>query len=299
MWLLFAVLSSLLLGGYDILKKSSLKGNAVLPVLFVAACSGALLFVPLLLLSYGNPEWARSNGFSLAILSPREHLWVFLKSALVGASWILNYYAMKYLPLTTVSPIRSTGPLWTVMGALLIFGERLSWLQWIGLTVSLLFFWYFSLGQRKEGFSFSRNRWMICIYAGTLLGSMSGLYDKFLVARLDRIAMQAWFSLYLLPVILPFVLLRWYPRRKNDPFLWRWTIPMIGVVLTVTDFVYFYALSFSGSLISIVSAVRRTSVVVPFLAGVFLFHEKRNLLPKVIALAGMVLGVLLIALGTS
>ncbi|MGE4569122.1 MAG: EamA family transporter [Bacteroidales bacterium] len=174
MWLLFAVLSSLLLGGYDILKKSSLKGNAVLPVLFVAACSGAFLFLPALLFSCFTPEWARSQGFSLVILTPREHLWVFLKSVLVGASWILNYYAMKYLPLTTVSPIRSTGPLWTVMGAL----------------------------------------------------------------------------------------------------------------------------SFPDSLISIVSAVRRTSVVVPFLAGIFLFQEKRNLLPKVIALAGMVLGVLLIALGT-
>lgn len=298
MWVYFAVLSSLLLGGYDILKKSSLRLNAVLPVLFVATLSGALLFVPFLLVSYGSPEWARIHALYIAPLSLREHIWVFLKSVLVGASWILNYYAMKHLPLTVVSPIRSTGPLWTIVGALLIFGERLSLLQWTGLAVSLLFFWYFSFSGRREGFSFTQNRWMLCIFAGTLLGSMSGLYDKFLVARMDRIAMQAWFSLYLLPVIFPFVLLRWYPRRKSDPFLWRWTIPMIGVVLTVTDFVYFYALSFPDSLVSIVSAVRRTSVVVPFVAGVFLFHEKRNLLPKVIALAGMVLGVLLIALGT-
>ena len=285
MWVLFAALSSILLGGYDILKKQSLSRNAVLPVLFIAALTGALLFLPGVILF-------------ITPLNTQAHFYVFMKSCLVGASWMLNYYGIKHLPLTIVSPIRSTGPLWTLIGALIIFGERLSPLQWTGLTVSLLFFWFFSLAGRKEGFSFVKNRWIICIYAGTLLGSMSGLYDKFLIANMDRIAMQAWFSIYLVPVILPFVIFKWYPQRTKDKFEWRWTIPLIGLVLTCTDFIYFYALSFPDALVSIVSAIRRTSVVVPFIAGIFLFKERKNLIPKIIALVGMTIGVLLIAMGT-
>ena len=298
MWVLLAVLSSILLGGYDILKKQSLSCNAVLPVLFIASLTGSLLFLPEVILSYLSPELAGRHSLYIVPLNTQAHFYVFMKSCLVGASWIFNYYGIKHLPLTIVSPIRSTGPLWTLIGALIIFGERLSPLQWTGLVISLLFFWLFSFAGRKEGFSFVKNRWIICIYAGTLLGSMSGLYDKFLIANMDRIAMQAWFSIYLVPVILPFVAFKWYPKRMNDKFEWRWTIPLIGIVLTCTDFIYFYALSFPDALVSIVSAIRRTSVAVPFIAGVFLFGERKNLLPKVVALVGMTVGVLFIALGT-
>jgi transporter family protein len=204
---------------------------------------------------------------------------------------------VKHLPLTIVSPIRSTGPLWTLIGALLIFGERLNVQQWIGLTLSITCFWLFSLAGRKEGFSF-HNKWIWFIYAGTLLGSISGLYDKYLMSHYDRIAVQAYFSLYLVPVVLPFVLLIWLPQRKRQPLQWRYTIPLIGICLTMTDYLYFYALSFPDSLVAIVSALRRCSVVVPFLAGALMLHEK-NIFYKALFLLGMIAGVGFIVLGTN
>ena len=289
MWVFLALFSAVLLGVYDILKKVSLKDNAVLLVLLISTSTGALIFLPAVIISNINPGYAAPHFWYVQPTDWATHGLILIKSAIVGASWILSYYAIKHLPLTIVSPIRSTGPLWTLIGALLVFGERLNILQWTGLIISLTFFWFFSQAGRREGFSFRNNKWIWCIYAGTLLGAVSGLYDKYLLARIDRVVVQAWFSIYLVPVILPFVAFKCYPLRRQS-FKWRYTIPLIGVCLTVADYAYFYALSYPESLVSIVSALRRCSVAVPFLAGAVLFHEK-NIGRKALLLAGMLIGV--------
>jgi transporter family protein len=294
-WIFLALFSAILLGLYDILKKVSLRDNAVLPVLLLSTVTGGLIFAPAVILSAWRPEDAALHFWYIPPANPATHLLILLKSCIVGASWILSYYAMKYLPLTVVSPIRSTGPLWTLIGALVVFGERLNLMQWAGMTTSLTFFWLFARTGQKDGFSFKTDKWIWCIYAGTLLGSVSGLYDKFLLGRYDRMTVQAYFSLYLVPVILPFVLFKWYPARKRQPVKWRCSIPLIGVCLTLADFLYFYALSYPDSLVSIVSTLRRCSVAVPFLAGAFLLHEK-NILLKAIFLLGMLAGVACIVL---
>ena len=297
MWVFLALFSAVLLGVYDILKKLSLRENAVLPVLFLATVTGALIFLPAIIISYCNPVYATQFFWYVRPASWTTHGLIFLKSCIVGSSWILSYYAMKYLPLTIASPIRSTGPLWTLIGALIIFGEKLNAIQWAGLATSLTFFWFFSQAGRKEGFSFKSNKWVWCIYAGTLLGSVSGLFDKYLMANYDRIVVQAYFSIYLVPVLFPFLVFRWVPFRKQQPLKWRYTISLIGVCLVIADFAYFKALSYPESLVSIVSALRRCSVVVPFLAGAYFMHEK-NIRRKALLLAGMLAGIGLIIWGS-
>ncbi|MDR1673615.1 MAG: DMT family transporter [Bacteroidales bacterium] len=296
MWIFLALFSAILLGCYDILKKVSLRDNPVLPVLLVSTATGALIFLPAVTLSRLYPHDAADHFWYVPEAETVTLFLIFLKSCLVGASWILSYYAMKYLPLTVVSPIRSTGPLWTLIGALFVLGERLNFLQWTGLAVSIACFWLFSRTGRKEGFSL-HNKWIWCIYAGTLLGAVSGLYDKFLLTRFDRMLVQAYFSLYLVPVILPFVAFKWYPHRKQQVLQWRYTIPLIGICLTLTDYVYFYTLSIPDSLVSIVSALRRCSVAVPFLVGALVLHEK-NIKQKTLCLLGLIAGVVAIVLGS-
>jgi transporter family protein len=256
-----------------------------------------LIFLPAIAISKVNPAYSMQHFWYVAPANWTTHGLIFLKSGIVGASWVLSYYAIKYLPLTIVSPICSTGPLWTLIGALVIFGERLNVWQWAGLITSLTCFWLFSQAGRKEGFSFKKNRWIWCIYAGTLLSAVSGLYDKYLLEHFDRTVMQAWFSVYLVPVILPFVLLKWYPSRWQQPFKWRYTIPLIGICLTIADYIYFYALSYPESLVSVVSALRRCSVVIPFVAGALFMHEK-NIMRRAILLLGMLAGAGLIVWGS-
>ncbi len=57
-------------------------------------------------------------------------------------------------------------------------------------------------------------------------------------------------------------------------FTWRWTIVGISVFLTAADLCYFYALSLPGAMISIVSMLRRGSVIVPFVYGVIVLRER-------------------------
>lgn len=298
MWAIAGLLSALFLGVYDIFKKTSLNGNAVMPVLFFATLTSTVIFLPVVSGSLLFPDFFARIGLYSPSLSFTEHLQVLLKAVIVVSSWILAFFAMKHLPISIFAPIRSTGPFWTLIGAILIFHEKLNALQWAGVSLTLLFFYLFSTAGRKEGIVFRKNRWIIFIVLGTILGSVSGLYDKFIISRIDRIAVQAWFSFYQVAILLPVLAIFWFPGRKNTtPFRWRWAIPAIGLTLVIADFLYFYALSLEGSMISMISALRRSSVLITFTLGAMIFREK-NLKSKGIYLLGILAGILLITLGS-
>ena len=255
MWALSGLLSALFLGIYDIFKKTSLNTNAVIPVLFFSTLTSTIIFLPVVLGSQFYPETFTKIGLFSPSLSLVEHLQVVLKSVIVVSSWIMAFFAVKNLPVTIFAPIRSTGPLWTLIGALIIFQERLNILQWVGVILTLMFFYLFSTAGKLEGIEFRRNKWIYLIIGATILGAISSLYDKFIISHVNRIAVQAWFSFYQVAILLPVLAILWYPnRKKTTKFQWRWTIPLIGVTLVIADFLYFYALSFDGSMISMISA---------------------------------------------
>ncbi|MFW5754386.1 MAG: EamA family transporter, partial [Marinilabiliaceae bacterium] len=125
MWLILTLFSAFFLGFYDILKKVSLRDNAVWPVLFFGALTSTLIFIPLVVLSEQD-VLQPGNMVFVPRLTAREHGMVLLKTFIVLTSWVFNYFALKHLPLTIVTPVRASGPFWTLIGALIIFGEELS-----------------------------------------------------------------------------------------------------------------------------------------------------------------------------
>lgn len=299
MWVFLALVSSFILGIYDIFKKTSLKENLVITVLYLGSIFGALLFVPLLLCSRFCSGFEQYSLFYIPPQSWNAHLYFFSKSVLVGSSWLFAYFAIKYLPITFVSTIRSSGPIWTLLGAIIIFGEKLNLYQWIGVIVAIFFFYLFGNLGKKEGIDFKQMKWIAFAIIATLLGSVSSLYDKFLVHHFDRMALQAWFSIYMPVFLLPFLLAeKRFLSIKNTKFEWRWTIPLIGISLVLADFAYFWALSQDGALISLVSALRRTSVVFTFfMAGMFL--KEKNVEKKFMVLIGILASVAFIIYGTN
>lgn len=296
MWILLALLSSVFLGSYDLLRKASLKENAVIPVLFLGSASSAVFFGVLVALSSTGILDA-GNFFFVPEASPKEHLFFFIKSIVVGSSWVASYFALKHLPITIVVPIRATGPFWTIIGALIIYKEKFNLPQWIGIVLVMAFFYYFSLAGQKEGVNFRRNKWVFLVIVATILGAVSSMWDKYLMARFDRVAVQAWFSIYMIVVFLPILMFLWYPKRKQTTlFQWRWAVPLIGIALTVADYFYFQALSMPDSLIGIVSVLRRASVIISFVLGAIIFKEV-NLKRKAIALVGITIGIIFILVG--
>ena len=304
MWLILAFLSAALLGFYDVFKKQSLKSNAVIPVLLLNTLFSSLIFIPFIVFSAtGNISvdsifYTQSYGWD-------EHKYIILKSCIVLSSWILAYFGLKHLPLTIVGPINATRPVMVLVGAMVFFAERLNLWQWLGVVVALVGIEMLKKTSSKEGINWWRNKWIYYVIFANVLGALSGLYDKYLMASeanggigLDTMAVQAWYNIYQFFMMLVMLLLLWYPQRhKNTPFHWHWCIPLISIFLSAADFIYFYALGQEGAMISIVSMIRRGSVVVSFLFGAIAFHEK-NLKAKAADLALVLLSMLLLFIGS-
>ena len=297
MWIQLAICSSLFLACYDIAKKNTVTGNAVLPVLFLSTVFGCLPWAPFLILSASPPNWLKASLWYVPPADLYVHGLILIKAAIVAASWIFAFFSMKHLPLSIVAPLRASQPVWTLLGAVLLFHEHPSSTQWLGLSVTLGSYVALSRVGNKEGITFHRNRWVLCILLATLIGAVSALYDKYLLRLYPAALVQAWFQLYLVVILAPITLILWVPHRKQTtPFQWRWTLPLIGLSLVVADFLYFSALRDPASMISIVSTVRRSNVIFSFGIGTILFKEK-NKRWKALCLAGILAGVIIIVLG--
>ena len=298
MWIYLGLISAVLLGLYDVCKKHALNHNAVLPVLFLSTVAGFMPMPFFLTASRLAPDLMHQINCYVPVATFSEHLHILLKAVIVSVSWVLAYFAMKHLPISLFSPIRASGPAWTLLGAVILFHERPLPLQWAGIAVIFCSYYAFSVIGQKEGVVFHRSRWILYIFLATLIGSISTLYDKYLIQQLGYTPMlvQFWFSFYNVALLGPFTACVWWPKRKEyTPFEWRWSIPAIGLLLVVADFAYFNAVKNPDALIVILSLLRRSSVVVSFAVGAFLFGDV-NRRGKAWALAGVLAGVVLIVL---
>jgi len=296
-WIVASLMSALFLGCYELGTKHAVRDNAVLPVLFFANVCSATVWSGLLTVAALAPG-ALPAVLLVAPLTFHQHLLLLGKSALVASSWICGYFAIKHLPVSIASPVRATGPVWTLFGAVLVLGERPTALEGLGVVITLASFFGLSVAGRRDGIHFHRNKWIGFVFAGTLLGAMSGLYDKFLLGRLGFSAatVQCWFSIYLAALFLPLAVgwkLRWWPRHE---FHWRWSILVVSFALLIADFVYFDALRNPDALVSLVSSLRRGSVLVAFAGGLWLFKEPHGR-AKLPAVLGIVTGIVLTILG--
>jgi len=304
MWLLLGFLSALFLGFYDLSKKTSLRDNAVMPVLLLNTFFISLIFLPFVLgsflgfLSEESPLYVPWNGW-------HSQAFILIKSVTVLASWVLGYCGIKSLPLTIVGPINATRPIMALVGALIIFGERLNLMQWLGVITAIISFFMLSRTGRKEGIDFRHNRAIMLVVLAALLGAANSLYDKFLMAQpsnggigLDRMEVLSWYNIYQCLWMCILTAFLWLPTRsKGTPFRWKWSILLISLFLAAADFSYMTALSSESAMISVLSLVRRSNVLVSFAFGVLLLGEK-NWKNKAFDLFLVALGMLFIWLGT-
>lgn len=297
MWLALSFLSAFLLGCYDVFKKSALTNNAVVPVLFFNTLFSSLIFLPFVLISFFAPGYLENTLFFVPATDLTTHFFIFLKACIVLSSWLFAYFAMKHLPLTITSPIKASQPVLVLLGAMIFFGERLNLYQWLGVTLAILSFFLLSKAGKKEGINFVHNKWVFFIVMAIITGAASGLYDKYLLQRFDRMTVQVWYNFYQCIMMGIILVALWLPVKKQNPFTWRWQIIFISVFLCAADFAYFYALSYSDSMISIVSMIRRSGVIVTFAAGALFFHEK-NLKNKALDLLLVLLGMFFLFIGS-
>lgn len=292
MWLALAFLSAALLGLYDTAKKASLKDNAVIPVLFLNTVFSTLIFSPFIISSIAGSGSVGSAG------ALQAHLMTFAKSCIVLSSWLFGYFGLKHLPITIVGPINATRPILVLLGAMILFGEKLNGWQWGGVILAMVSLLMLSRSSKRENVDFVHNKWIWFIAAAAITGACSGLYDKYLMRLLDPAFVQGWYNFYQMLLMGLMMVALWLPNRhKTTPFHWSWAIPLISVFISAADFAYLSALRQPDSLISVVSLVRRSSVIVSFLCGAIIFRE-RNLKAKALDLAFILVGMLFLWIGS-
>ncbi|MDE5732485.1 MAG: DMT family transporter [Bacteroidales bacterium] len=294
MWLLLSFVSAALLGFYDTSKKAALKDNAVLPVLLLNTLFSTLIFLP----AFTGDSGCEGSGCAESCSAVRAHILVIAKAFIVLTSWTAGYFGLKHLPITIVGPINATRPVLVLVGAMLFFGERLNLCQWAGVLLAMLSLFLMSRTGKKENIDFVHNKWILCVVAATVTGAASGLYDKYIMKELDPVFVQSRFNLYQFIIMSIICAVLWYPsRKKTTPFRWSWAIPLISIFITAADFAYFHALSDPDAMISVVSLIRRGSVLISFACGVLIFKEK-NIKGKALDLALVLAGMVFIWLGS-
>ena len=296
MWMYLGLLAALFLGLHNLCKKHAVQGNEVFPVLLGTISSGFLLILPFYFGSILYPEYMRKIGFYITDITWKTHGFIIIKSMIMTSSWILAYQALKHLPLTIVTPIRSAGPFFTFIGAIIIYQEKPSYLQWIGFILIISSVLLYSRLGKKEGIHFKKNKWVYAIIGATFLGASSGLYDKFLIQNLtlNPQTLQFWFCFYTILILVIILSLTWFPNAaKRKAFKWRWSIPAVGILLQAADYFYFKALQDPEALILLLSAIKRSQILIAVVAGGIIFKEQ-NKRKKLVPLFGILLGVFFI-----
>ncbi|MCR8667703.1 DMT family transporter [Aestuariibaculum sp. M13] len=296
MWMYLGLLAALFLGLHNLCKKHAVQGNEVFPVLFGTILAGFLLLLPWFVLSKVDPALAKDIGLYITDIPLAKHGYIFIKSGIMAASWILAYQALKHLPITIVTPIRSAGPFFTFIGAILIYREQPTFTQWIGFFLIIFSVFLYSKIGKKEGIHFKSNKWIFAIVGATFLGSSAGLYDKFLIQNLslEPQTLQFWFCLYTTLILLGVLCVTFFPNaEKRKAFKFRWTIPAVGILLQMADYFSFKALQDPDALIMLLSAIKRSQILIAVVIGGLIFREQ-NKRKKLIPLVGIMLGVALI-----
>lgn len=314
MWVLLAILSALCLGFYDVSKKRALQQGDVLTVLAGSVCISALVLCLPLLLSRLSPEMVEGSMFFVPKIGARGHLLIFLKSCIVLSSWVFAYISVKYLPLSVVSPMQATRPMWTLVGAMLIFGERLNSWQWAGVVCALGSIFLFSLTAKAHPTTSDKTptkgnnttrKYYLCLLLAILIGASSGLYDKYMMRHYDHNAVQVYYTVYqALMMLVIWLCNRWKTRHETKstplPLLHRrllLPVACISLFLVLSDYVYMLALSDPSSMIAVVSTIRRGGTIIPFLYGILILREP-NAGKKIACLTGVAIGLLCLALGS-
>ena len=250
MWIWLTLFSAILLGSYDIVKKQAVKTNSVLWVLFGATALSTLFLSPF---------------FSPGPLE--NHLRLMAKAVLVSLSWISGLIAIKMLPLTTVSTIKASRPMFVLIFSLILFHEKLNLLQWGGVLLVIAALFMLGRSSKKEGISFSSNSGLAWMVVSVLTGA----------AIMALVLLGDWLR----------------DRRGFRRFRWDWKLLLIAVLITGSDMLYFFAVNEEDALISVISITRRSSVLITFLGGALVFREN-NIRDKFIDLVIMLAGVIML-----
>lgn len=286
-WFSLVLISALFLSFRTILFKKILGDKNTLPVLFLST-----LFLTILMLFF-----YRELSFSL---SPFMLFLIIIKSIIIAAGWFFIFQAYKYLPISTVSPLRNLSPVILIVLSFFILGESVSLINYIGIFLLILSAYFLEVKSLKhifEPLKFFKSKYFLFIFFSMTAGSISAILDKIILKSVDTYSLMFYYFLFI-SIIYFFVLLFQKEIKSLKPFLTKsniLTLFLIAVSMFMADMTYFNAVALPGTLIILIIPLRRLSTFLSTLFGGIFFHEKRLLQKSIICLV-MIFAVYLIML---
>lgn len=291
MWMVFGISAGALLGLYDFWTKKAMTGNTVIPIVFWSAFFGALVWLPAFF-PFAQPY---NLYVDVSTTSLHDQVIILAKGLAMTLSWIFAYYSVRELPMSFSGAVRASGPLWTLVGGSVIFGEYLSALQMSAVLLSVFAYYFLSQVGKHEGIVLLRSTPMFFMLAATILSAITTVYDKYIVQQLGLpiYTIQAYSAEH--RFFLALVFFFWVTvREKKIPSLrWSFYVPLVGLSWVGAELIYFFAIADPAANVTYLSIFRRTSLVVGFLLSVLLIGE-RNVGRKALIVLAIVLSTVLL-----
>ena len=247
-----------------------------------------------------------SSGLAMVPLAifvvpiPEPELWpIFLIIFIIHFLYkLLQAFAYSKGSFTVVYPVvRGTSPIFTVIGAYILFGETFSSMQWVGIL--LLMMGIFGLALYNLIFlETSRETLPIALILAVCTGSLVALYttvDAYGIrVAINPLAFIVWFFLFDSLSITPYAIYRWSNLNEKPKFL---PLAIRGAAGGVVAFFSFGSIMLATRLDKVgeVAVLRETSTVFAALIGWLFLKEtvgpRRMLLMTLIALGAVVVEV--------
>lgn len=288
------LIAGIFLGTWDILKKIALKDEDVTSVL---TAYSILSFV---LVCYEMKNAVLIDGGTILLLG--------LKSLIIYVGWHLMFLAIQNLPISVITPFNTVTPLFSIILGILVLGEVLKPMQWVGIAIMFIAYYFISKVGKVEVTHIFRNKYFYYMVIGSIFNAITSLIDKIAIGQvtatitaqgldgdLTSSIVQVWFLFFMMIFYGITYLGRKYVKKENLKLKWNWSILGMSICIILADRIYFAGLNMPNTPISIAMPLRSISIVVSVLIGGLIFKEP-NLKKKVLCTGILILGILMLFL---
>ncbi len=233
---------------------------------------------------------------------PEPHMWLIFAGAFFIHCAYKYLQAMTYTrgAYTVVYPIvRGTGPLFAIIGAFFLFGERFSGLQWLGVLVLLSGIYGLGLYNLRT-LTVGRETLKMAFVFATLTGLLVSAYTTYdaygIRASTDPFTFLAWLFMIDGLFFMPSIALIRYRGMSNPPTLGP--LMMRGLIGGVIAIASFGGIILATRLANVgqVAVLRETSTVFAAVIGWVMLNERVG--PRRFTLMALIaLGAVIVELG--
>lgn len=226
-----------------------------------------------------------------------------INSAFFGLGSIVKIKALERIPSSIAFPVTKLNSVFLITYALVLFNDKPTWQQWLGILISLSMLAYISINIKdksnkvKEEHSNPKIQIWGLLFAvlaafSTSISMLTGKFASTEVPKLNYI-----FVSYTLVMIYTFVINKTlYAKKKvqNDTVTKRKTL-LFGMVIGVLNFAgYFLVLNaFATGPLSLIQGISSNSFIIPIVLSVIFYRENFNY-KKAIVFAMAIISILLI-----